>query len=258
MEGLENRQSPETSEGYYHATTIIMAKKSKNYRNALEKIDKNKFYTLSEGIKLVKETNVTKFDGSIEIHFKLGIDPKKADQAIRTTVSLPHGTGKSIKIAAIVSDDKIKSAKDAGATNAGLEDLIAEFKKGKFDYDIVIATPDVMKKIGPVAKTLGQKGLMPNPKSGTVTTDIEGTIKELIKGRVELRNDKEGNIHSIAGKNSFDDVKIEENLTVILKAIRELKPSAIKGTFIKSITLASTMGPGVPLEVNEVLKELGQ
>ncbi len=231
-----------------------MAKKSKNYRNSLEKIDKNKFYTLEEGIKLIKETNTVKFDGSVEIHFNLGIDSKKAEQAIRTTVSLPNGTGKKVKIAAIVNDDKAKAAKDAGAVSAGLEDLIEEFKKGKFDYDIVIASPDVMKKVGPVAKTLGQKGLMPNPKSGTVTADIEGTIKELLKGRVELRNDKEGNIHTIAGKISFTDEKLTENLSLIIKTIREMKPSVLKGTYVNSITLASTMGPGVKLDVNETLK----
>lgn len=231
-------------------------KKGKNYKKALEAASAKPMHSLTDAVKILKETSSTKFDSTAEIHLNLSIDPKQADQSIRSTVVLPHGTGKKLKIAAVVSDDKIKAAKDAGATAAGLEDLIAEFEKGKFKYDVIIATPDVMKNLGKVAKILGQKGMMPNPKSGTVTPDIEKTIEELNRGRVEFRNDKEGNIHSIFGKTSFKEEELENNLKAFLQALRDNKPSGVKGTFIKSITICSTMGPGVRLNVNEVMSEL--
>lgn len=226
--------------------------------NAFKSIQEKPFYNLSEAIKLVKESSSVKFDATAEVHLNLGIDPKQADQTVRSTIVLPHGTGKKLKIAAVVNDDKVKAAKDAGAASAGLEDLIAEFEKGKFDYDVVVATPDTMKKLGKVAKTLGQKGLMPNPKSGTVTDDIEKTLQELSRGRVEFRNDKEGNLHSIFGKVSFKEDELENNLKALLLAIRDSKPSGAKGTFIKSITLTSTMGPGVKVDVNEALAAISK
>jgi large subunit ribosomal protein L1 len=238
-----------------HATHITM-KRGKKYAEAAKKLDKKKNYSLSEALRLLKETSTTKFDSTAEIHLNLNIDPAKAEQAIRGTISLPHGSGKKVRIAAIVTDDKVKAAKDAGADEAGLEDLVAEFEKGKINYDVVVATPDVMKQIGKVAKILGQKGLMPNPKAGTVSDDIVKTIKELKGGRLEYRNDKEGNVHSIFGKLSFKDEALENNLKSFLKVIRDAKPSAIKGSFIKSITLTSTMGPGIKLDVNEALKAL--
>ena len=213
-------------------------------------------YTLAEALKLLKETGTTKFDSTAELHLNLNIDPTKADQAIRGTINLPHGSGKKVRIAAIVSDDKVKAAKDAGADEAGLEDLVAEFEKGKINYDVVVATPDVMKQIGKVAKVLGQKGLMPNPKAGTVTDKIENAIKELKAGRLEYRNDKEGNIHTVFGKLSFKDAELENNLKSFLRVIRDAKPSTIKGSFIRSITLTSTMGPGIRLDVNETLRAL--
>jgi large subunit ribosomal protein L1 len=233
-----------------------MHKRGKKYAESSKKLTQKEGYSLPEALKLLKETSYVKFDATAEIHFNLNVDPAKADQAIRGTISLPHGSGKKIRIAAIVHDDKAKEAKEAGADAAGLEDLIAEFEKGKVNYDVVVATPDVMKQMGKVAKTLGQKGLMPNPKAGTVTDNIAKTIKELRGGRVEYRNDKEGNIHSIFGKLSFKDEALENNLKAFLRVIRDAKPASIKGSFINSITLTSTMGPGIKLNVNEALKEL--
>ena len=231
-------------------------KRGKKYADAAKKVAEKESYTLSEALKLLKETGTTKFDSTAELHFNLNIDPTKAEQALRGTISLPHGSGKKVRIAAIVTDDKVKAAKDAGADAAGLEDLIAEFEKGKISYDVVVATPDVMKQIGKVAKILGQKGLMPNPKAGTVSADIEKTIKELKAGRLEYRNDKEGNIHTVFGKLSFKEEELENNLKSFLRVIRDAKPSAVKGTFIKSVTLSSTMGPGIRLDVNAALKAL--
>ena len=230
--------------------------RGKKYTEAAKKLAEKESYTIAEALKLLKETGNTKFDSTAEIHINLNIDPTKAEQAIRGTISLPHGSGKKVRIAAIVSDDKIKDAKAAGADEAGLEDLVAEFGKGKINYDVIVATPDVMKKLGKVAKILGQKGIMPNPKAGTVTDDIVKTIKELKAGRLEYRNDKEGNIHSIFGKLSFKDEELENNLRSFLKVIREAKPSVLKGSFVKSITLTSTMGPGIRLNVNESLNSL--
>jgi len=234
------------------------SKRGKKYKNALKSIAEKPMYNLSEAVKLAKETGATKFDSTAEIHLNLNIDPKQADQIVRSTVILPHGTGKKLKIAAIVSDDKVKVAKDAGAVSAGLEDLIEEFKKGKFKYDIIVAMPDVMKNLGKVAKILGQKGLMPNPKSGTVTTDIEKTIEELSRGRIEIKNDKEGNVHGIFGKTSFKEDELENNLKTFLLAIRNTKPSGVKGTYIKSITVTTSMGPGIRLDVNEVMSNLSK
>lgn len=231
-----------------------MPSKGKNYRNSLDKLKGKEFYELIEAIKLLKETSTTKFDGTAEAHFNLNIDPTKAEQVIRGIVALPHGSGKKIKIAAMVSDDQVKAAKDAGAESAGMEDLIDEFSKGKVNYDVIVATPDAMKKLGKVAKILGQKGMMPNPKSGTVTDNVPKTIKELLAGRVEYRNDKDGIVHVIFGKVSFKEAELENNLKTIIKVIRESKPATIKGTFVKSIAIASSMGPGIRLGVNEAMK----
>ncbi|MBN2307124.1 50S ribosomal protein L1 [Candidatus Peregrinibacteria bacterium] len=231
-------------------------KRGKKYADAVKKLAKKDSYTLSEALKLLKETNIVKFDATAELHLNLNIDPAKADQVIRGTINLPHGSGRKVRIAAIVGDDKIKAAKAAGAEEAGLEDLIAEFEKGKVNYDVIVATPATMKQLGKVAKILGQKGLMPNPKAGTVTDKVEETIKELKAGRLEYRNDKEGNVHTIFGKLSFKEEELENNLKAYLRTIRDSKPSAVKGSFIKSVTITSTMGPGIRLDVNEALKAL--
>ena len=233
-----------------------MPNKGKNYRNSLDKLKGKEFYELSEAIKLLKETSATKFDSTAEVHFNLNIDPKKAEQAIRGTISLPHGSGKKVKIAAIVSDDQVKVSKDAGAESAGMEDLIDELSKGKVKYDVIIATPEAMKKLGKVAKILGQKGIMPNPKLCTVTDNPEKTIKELMAGRIEYRNDKDGIVHVIFGKVSFKEDELENNLKTILKIVRESKPTTIKSTFIKSIAITSSMGPGIRLKVNETMNNL--
>lgn len=234
-----------------------MKKLSKKYQKALDALKgKGTVSTLSEAVSLLKESSVAKFNSTAEVHFNLNIDPKKADQIVRTTVLLPHGTGKTLKIAAVVSDEKVKEALEAGAVSAGLEDLIAEFEKGKFNYDVVVASPDVMKKLAKVAKTLGQKGLMPSPKSGTVTTEIVKTIKELNGGRIELRNDKEGNIHSVFGKLSFSNDELENNLKHIMLELKESKPSGVKGIFMKSLYICSTMGPSIKLDITELFNSL--
>lgn len=233
-----------------------MKKYAKNYQKALDKVKGKKVSTLAEAVQLLKETSLVKFDATAEIHLNLAIDPTKADQVVRSTIILPHGTGKKLKIAAVVAEDKVKIAKEAGAAKAGLEELIEEFSQGKVDYDVVVATPDVMKHMGKIAKILGQKGLMPNPKSGTISDNIEKTIQELSRGRVEFRNDKEGNVHGIFGKISFKPEELENNLRAFLSAIRDTKPSGVKGTYIKSITVTSTMGPGIRMEVNEVMSGL--
>ena len=229
--------------------------RSKNYRAALEKIDPEKLYTLEEAIKLAKETATTKFDSSVEIHMNLGIDPKQAEQQLRSTVALPHGTGKVVRVVAFVGDDKVKEAKDAGAIEAGNEDLIEKVEKGWMDFDVAVATPDMMKNLGKIARLLGQAGLMPNPKAGTVTPEIAKVIGDVMKGQVEFRNDKLANLHNMVGKVSFDEKQLMENIQTYLKAIQEKKPQ-MKGTFIKSITLTTTMGPGIKLDVNGVMGAL--
>ncbi|OIP81215.1 50S ribosomal protein L1 [Candidatus Peregrinibacteria bacterium CG22_combo_CG10-13_8_21_14_all_44_10] len=231
-------------------------KHGKKYRAMLDKIAKDKLYTVDEACALMKETSVTSFDSSVEIHLNLGIDPKQAEQQMRDTVALPHGTGKEVRVVAFVSDDKVKEAVSAGAIKAGNEELIAEIEKGWLEFDVAVATPDMMKGLGKIARTLGQKGLMPNPKAGTVTQDVSKTIEEIRKGKVEFRNDKNGNLHNIVGKVSFGADNLAENVKVYLRTIIEHKPKDIKGVFVKSITLATTMGPAVHVDHINSIKEL--
>lgn len=226
----------------------------KKYREASKLIDKE-FYTLSEAIELLKKTSTTKFDAGCEVHFNLGLDPKQADQNIRSTVTLPNGTGKDVTVVAFVGDENVKAAKAAGASEAGTDELVAKIEKGWLNFDVAVATPDQMKSLGKVAKVLGQKRLMPSPKSGTVTPDFEKVISDLKKGKVELRVDKEGNLHNLFGKVSFDDAALLENLKTVIKTVAELKPSSSKGTYIRSIAVATTMGPGIHLEVNPSVSE---
>jgi large subunit ribosomal protein L1 len=230
-----------------------MAKRGKKYQEAAKLIEKE-FYTLDEAIELLKKTSVTKFDGSCEIHAKLGLDPKQADQNIRTMVTLPHGTGKDVSIVAFVGEGDIKAAKEAGAFEAGTEDLVKKIEGGWTAFDVAVAAPDQMKMIGKVAKTLGQKRLMPSPKAGTVTPDVIAAIGELKKGRIEIRVDKEANLHNLIGKVSFDDAKLKENLISFIKKVQEVKPGSAKGTYIQSLTLASTMGPGIPIDTKDALE----
>lgn len=228
----------------------------KKYLASLEKIDPLKLYSLEEAVKLAIETATTKFDSSVEIHMNLGIDPKQADQQLRATVSLPHGTGKTVRVVAFVGDDKVKEAKDAGAIEAGNEDLIAKVEKGWMDFDVAVASPEMMKSLAKVARQLGQAGLMPNPKAGTITPEIGKTVGDIMKGQVEFRNDKLANLHNVVGKVSFGEKKLLENIQTYLKAVKEKQPSGIKGNFINSITLTTTMGPGLKLNVNEVMGDL--
>lgn len=232
-----------------------MAKKhGKKYQEAAKLITKDA-YPMDEALDLLKKTSTTKFDGSCEVHFNLGVDPKQADQNIRTSVALPHGTGKEVRVVAFVGEEKIKEAKAAGAIEAGTEELIAKIEKGWVDFDVAIATPDQMKELAKVAKILGQKRLMPNPKSGTVTTDVTKTIGELKKGKVEIRVDKQSNLHNVFGKVSFPEANLKENLKVIVKSVLDNKPASSKGTYIKKLVITTTMGPGVPLDVNAAVAE---
>ena len=225
-----------------------MSKQSKRFKELDAKVDKNKVYQLEEAVKLVKETSNVKFDASVEIHMHLGIDPKKGDQIIRSTVTLPNGNGKEKKIAAFT--EKIEEAKKAGASIVGNDDLIAKIKKtGKCDFDVAVATPDMMPKIAQIAKILGQKGLMPNPKSGTIGPNITKMIEELKKGKETFKNDDSGNIHLVVGKVSFDDAKLIENINRFIEVVKKIKPTSVKGTYLKGISISSSMGPGIKISL---------
>ena len=213
---------------------------------------KQREYPLEEAVELLTKLSTSKFDGTAEIHILLNADPKQGDQQVRATVSLPHGTGKTLRIAAVVPDDLAKDMIDAGAVMAGEENLIKAIEKGELDFDILVAMPKCMKSLGKVAKTLGQKGLMPNPKAGTVTDDPLKAIKDLQRGKIEFRNDKQAIIHSVFGKISFGKEKLSENLRIFLTALKEAKPAGIKGEYIKTITITPTMGPGVRVEIGSI------
>ncbi|MBT3689855.1 50S ribosomal protein L1 [bacterium] len=224
----------------------VKEEKVKKEKVAKVIVDREKIYTLEEGIKLVKETSTVKFDASVEVHIRLGIDPKKGDQAIRSTVKLPHGTGKTKKIAAFVSPKKEKEAKEAGAYLVGGVELIKEIKKsGKCDFEIAVCEPELMRDLSQIAKLLGPKGLMPNPKIGTVTKEIKKTIEELNKGLVDFRNDDSANLHLMVGKVSFEDKQLKENIEAFLEALKRIKPESLKGSLIQSISICSAMGPGI-------------
>lgn len=223
---------------------------SKSLRAAYEKFDRETAYPLSEAVKLMKENSTVKFDPTCEVHFSLGIDPKHADQQVRSTISLPHGTGQTVRVVVICTDDKIKGAKAAGAIEAGGQELIDKIiQKNWTDFDVMVATPDTMKLLAKAARVLGPRGLMPNPKAGTVTPDVDKVVKELIGGRVEFRNDKSAIVHTIFGKLSFSQAQLEENLSAMIKAIKEVKPTTLKKDYIKNITINSTMGAGIKVEI---------
>ncbi len=214
-------------------------------------VDTGKLYSIKEAADLIKQTAKAKFDESVEVHIRLGIDPKKSDQSVRGTVSLPNGIGKTRKVVVIAKGEKQNEAKNAGADAFGSADIIDQIAKGWLDFDILVATPDTMKDLSKVAKILGPKGLMPNPKSGTVTFDIEQTVKDLKKGRVEYKNDAYGIIHCAVGKASFEADKIAENIKTLLEVVQKAKPSVAKGQYIKSISVSSTMGPGIFIDHNQ-------
>ena len=225
-----------------------MVKLSKNRKISLEKIDSEKSYSLDEASALVKEVTTTKFDSSVDLAIRLGVDPKKANEMVRGVVSLPHGTGKSMKLLALVTPDKEDEAKKAGADLVGMDDYIEKIKKGWVDVDVIVTMPSVMGKLGPLGKVLGPRGLMPNPKTGTVTMDIAKAVSDIKGGKIDFKVDKTGIIHASVGKVSFTADKIKDNANELIKTIIKLKPSGAKGTYIKSISMSSTMSPGIAIE----------
>jgi large subunit ribosomal protein L1 len=225
-----------------------MPKRGKKYIEAAKLVDRTKAYAIDEAIELVKKTNTAKFDATVEVAFRLGVDPKKADQQIRGAVVLPHGTGKVQRVLVFAKGEKAKEAEAAGADYVGDADYINKIQQGWFDFDVVVATPDMMGEVGKLGRILGPKGLMPNPKTGTVTFDVEKAVKEIKAGKVEYRVDKAGNIHVPIGKVSFENQKLVENFQTIFEAVLKAKPAAAKGTYMKNVTVTSTMGPGIKVD----------
>jgi len=229
-----------------------MGRITKNKKLALEKLEKGKLYTLKEGSALVKEITFTKFDASVDIDVRLGVDPRKANQMVRGVVTLPHGTGKEVRVLALVTPDKEQEAKDAGADYVGLDDFVDKIKGGWTDVDVIITMPPVMGKVGALGRILGPRGLMPNPKSGTVTMEIGKAVAEVKAGKIDFKVDKFGIVHTSIGKVSFAPEKLVENATEFVNTLIKLKPSAAKGTYVKSIFLSSTMSPGIQVEPKSV------
>ena len=228
-----------------------MKNRSKKYKEAVSKIEKNKLYTKEEAVKLVKETSISKFDSSIEVAMRLNVDPKKADQQLRGAIVLPKGTGKTVRVLVIAKGDNAKKAQEAGADYVGDVDMIEKIEKENwFEFDTMIATPDMMPLLGKIGRVLGPRGLMPNPKTGTVTMDVEKAINEVKAGRVEYRTDSYGNIHGIIGKASFSEEDLLENLNAFVASILKVKPATVKGEYVKNISISSTMGPGIKIENN--------
>jgi len=225
-----------------------MAKMSKKHKEALAKFDKQKEYSLEEAVKLVKEISYTKFDASVDLSVRLGVDPRKANQMVRGSVTLPHGTGKDVKVLVLCTPDKEDEANAAGANYVGLDDYIQKIKGGWTDVDVVITMPSVMPKVGALGRILGPRGLMPNPKTGTVTMDIGKAVEAAKAGKIDFKVDKFGIIHSAIGKISFDEQKLIDNITELMNTIDKLKPSSAKGTYIKSVHLSSTMSPGIRID----------
>ena len=229
-----------------------MAKLSKKRKAAEAKVDVDKLYQLEDAMALVKEVNTTKFDSSVDVHIRLGIDPKKADQALRGTVSLPHGTGKSKSVLVLCTPDKEAEAKEAGADHVGLDEFIQKIQGGWTDVDVIVAMPSVMAKIGRIGRILGPRGLMPNPKTGTVTNDVAAAVKDVKGGKIAFRVDKFGIIHSSVGRVSFSADKLTDNANEVLGTIIKMKPASAKGTYVKSVTVASTMSPGIKVEPKSI------
>ena len=229
-----------------------MAKISKARKAVLEKIEADKLYSIDEAMALVKEVNLTKFDASVDIHINLGVDPKKADQAIRGTVSLPNGTGKDKIVLVLCTSDKEEEAKEAGADHVGLEEYIQKIQQGWTDVDVVIAAPNVMAQLGKVGRILGPRGLMPNPKTGTVTPNVGDAVREVKKGKISFRVDKFGIIHSSIGRVSFTPEKLTENAQELINTLNRMKPSSAKGIYMKSVSVASTMSPGIPIDTKSL------
>lgn len=244
-ESAQKKQIPSAGQPPVSAKTKAPSR-GKRYAQARSMIERGKEYTLAEALALVQETSKVTFDASVEIHCRLGIDPKKAEQTVRTSIVLPHSTGKKRRIAVFTTPDKEAEAREAGADLVGGEELVKEIiKTGKTDFAVAVATPDFMKQLAPAARTLGQKGLMPNPKNETVTTNLAKTIRELQGGKLTVRSDESGNAHGLVGKVSMPTHDLTENVQAFLSAIKKAKPADTKGTYLRSITLASTMGPGI-------------
>jgi large subunit ribosomal protein L1 len=224
--------------------------RSKAYKKAAELIDRAKLYTPAEAIKIAKETSPTKFDGTVEVAMRLGVDPRKADQMVRGTVNLPHGTGKTVRVIVFAAGDKAAEAESAGADEVGSDELVARIQGGWLDFDAAIATPDQMAKIGRIARILGPRGLMPNPKTGTVTMDVAKAVGDIKGGKITFRVDKHSNLHMIIGKVSFPAEKLIDNYAAVLDEILRSKPSAAKGKYLRKVFLATTMGPGIPIDPN--------
>ncbi len=226
---------------------------TKKRKVANTKVDAKKLYTLLEATKLVKEINCTKFDSSVDVHVKLGVDPKKADQAIRGTVSLPHGTGKTKRVLVLCTPDKEAEAKAAGADYVGLDEFITKIEGGWVDMDVIVATPSVMPKIGKLGKVLGPRNLMPNPKTGTVTNDVAAAVTDVKGGKIAFKVDKAGIVHASVGRVSFSPEKLVENATELISALVKAKPTTAKGTYLRSISIASTMSPGIALDTKPLM-----
>ena len=229
-----------------------MAKRGKKYSEAFKLVDRQTRYALADAVELVKKTSYAKFDATVEVAFRLNLDPRKAEQNLRGAVSLPHGTGKEVRVLVITRGEKAKLALEAGADYAGDVDYLDKIKSGWFEFDVIIATPDMMGELGKLGRILGPKGLMPNPKTGTVTQDVEKTVKEFKAGKVEYRVDKVGNIQVPVGKVSFDNVKLAENIQTVYRQLLRVKPQTIKGVYMQNVTLSSTMGPGVKVAVDSL------
>lgn len=229
-----------------------MAKNGKKYQDAVKEVSREQAYDTHEALELVKKVAPAKFDETVEVAVRLGVDVKKADQQIRGAVVLPHGTGKTQRVLVFAKGEKAKEAELAGADFVGDEDMIAKIQQGWFDFDVVVATPDMMGQVGKLGRVLGPKGLMPNPKTGTVTFEVEKAVKEIKAGKIEYRTDKAGNIHAPIGKVSFDTAKLEENLNTVIDTLQKAKPAAAKGTYVRNISVSSTMGPGIRVNVGKV------
>jgi large subunit ribosomal protein L1 len=229
-----------------------MSGPGKRRRAALGKVDRERQYPPQEALKLLRELPEAKFDETVEVAFRLGVDPRKADQMVRGTVSLPHGTGRSVRVAAFATGDRAREAQGAGADVVGGEDLVNEVLKGNIDFDAAVATPDVMALVGRAGRVLGPRGLMPNPKAGTVTPDIGKAVRDIKAGKLEYRVDRQGNLHLVIGKRSFDEQRLLDNYLAVVDEVVRAKPAAAKGRYLKTVTLSSTMGPGIKIDPNRV------
>ena len=230
----------------------MAAKLTKNRKKVIEKLDFNNLYSITDAVKLVKEVSTTKFDASVDVDLRLGVDPRKANQMVRGTITLPHGTGKEKKVLVLCTTDKEEEAKAAGAEYFGLDEYLTKIQEGWLDFDAVVAMPQVMSKIGKIARILGPRGLMPNPKSGTVTTNVGETVKEIKKGKISFKVDKYGIIHVSIGRVSFSAEKLDENVSEFINLVNKLKPTASKGTYIRSFFISSTMSPSIAVDPKSI------